>query len=215
MKRVLLFASIAIILASCSKPKFELEVNIHNNRSLIDKKFVITQFIDGNAVYSDTTKIKKDRFLLKIPYKGSALINITIPMSNINNILMVAEEGRLQLNIDGSKSILGGTVTNERIQAFYNENDSISLIFDQMDKEYELKLKSDLITPQVNDEYTTNRRELLKENTDRIIAFIRENIDNPIGEYYFMTRYKTMPYEKKLEMNGFATEKLRKEFGIQ
>ena len=121
MKRVLLFTSIAIILASCSSgPTFELEVNIHNNSSLLNKKFIVRQKIDGTVVYSDTTKIKKDRFLLKIPYKGTALLDIAIPTSNINNILMVAEEGRLQLNIDGSKSILGGTVINERIQAFYN-----------------------------------------------------------------------------------------------
>ncbi|MCL1933161.1 MAG: DUF4369 domain-containing protein [Candidatus Azobacteroides sp.] len=226
MKKILLLASIAAFLAACSSgPKFDLEVNISNNNSLINKELVIHQQIDGAIVYSDTTKIKKEQFQLKIPYKGPALIFVSVPESNINEIMMAAEEGIVHLDIEGAKSHIGGTPLNERLQAFYNGNDSVSLLFQQLDKEtsdFELQNKPASLTPkmkaelqQKRDEFHAKRTQLLIANTDRIIAFIKENVNNPVGEYYFMTNYITLPLERKLEMNSFATEKLKKEFGLQ
>ena len=216
MKKFFLFAFIASLFASCSpKPKFDLEVNINNNKLLVNKKFIINQMIDGTVVYSDTTKIKKEHFLLELPYKGPALINISIPESNVKEIMMAAEEGKIQLDIEGAKSHFGGTPINDRLQAFYQENDSVSLLFEQYDKEYELQSKDNSFTPQMRDEFRQRRSQLLKDNTDRIIAFIKENVENPVGEYYFMINYITFSIERKIELNGFATERLKREFGLQ
>ena len=188
----------------------------------MSKAFIVTQKIDGSVVYFDSTKIKKDNFLLEIPYKGPALINISIPGSNIDDIMMVAEEGTIQLSIEGAKPHLGGTPLNDRLQAFFHENDSVSLLFKQLDKEYELQSNTRPATPkmkgelsQKTEEFQLKRTQLLKENTDRIVAFIKENVDNPIGEYYFMTHYITFPLERKYELNSFATDKLKNEFGLR
>jgi len=226
MKKVLLFASIAALLAACTpKPKFELDVNIRNNNSLMNKKFVVTQKIGGAVVYSDTMKIKKDQLLLNIPYKGTALMAVSIPESNINDIMMVAEEGQIQLNIDGVKTSMGGTPLNDRLQAFYLGNDSVSALFQQLEKDRSAFSSQPVpakLTPKMEEElkqkrgeFLQRRTQLLNENTDRIIAFIKENIDNPIGEYYFMTTYITLPLDRKLELNNFATEKLKRESGIK
>jgi len=224
MKKIFLFATIAAILAACSsKPKFDLEVNIQNNYSLINKKFIVIQKIDGKVVYADTSKIKNNHFLLNIPYKGTALINISIPESNVHNLMMVAEEGKVQLNIDGTQLHFSGTPLNDRLQAFYQGSDSVSLLFQQLDKDwqaYDSQPRPAKITPQMkadyqqkSDEYRQKRGQLLNENTDRIIAFIKENVDNPVGEYYYMINYVTFPLDRKLKMDSFATPKLRKEFG--
>ena len=211
MKKVLLFALITIFFASCSSgPKFNLEVNINNNGSLMNKKFIVNQMIDGSVVYADTTKIKKDRFLLKIPYKGPALLNISIPGSNVRGVMMAAEEGKIQLTIDGAQLHFEGTPLNDRLQTFYLGNDSVSLLFKQLDNDYETQSKAGPLTPQMSEELRNRRTQLLIQNTDRIVAFIKENVDNPIGEYYFMTHYITFPVERKLELYGFATEKLKR-----
>ena len=226
MKKILLFASVAALLVSCSsKPKYELDVNIHNNNSLMNGKFVVSQMINGTTVYSDTTKINKEQFVLEIPYKGQGLLNISIPGSNVRDIMLAAEEGKIQLNIDGTRSHFQGTPLNDRLQAFYQASDSVSQLFAQLDKEKSAfqsqplpasltpKMKADL--QQKSDEFQQRRTQLLKENTDRIIAFIKENVDNPVGEYYFMTQYITLPLDRKLELNGFATPRLKSEFGIK
>jgi len=216
MKKILLFASIAVLFASCSsKPKSELEVNIVNNYSLINKKLIVDQRIDGSVVYTDTIKIKKENFLVSIPYLGPGLIDISIPESNVDNIIMASEEGKIQLNIEGVKPHFSGTPLNDRLQAFNQASDSVSLLFQQIDKEFEAQSQAGLLTPQKGEELTKKRRQLLKENTDRIIAFIKENVDNPVGEYYFMLNYIMYPPERKMELNAFATEKLKAAFGIQ
>jgi len=223
MKNVLFLTLIVVIVASCSsEPKFELEVNIHNNSSLKNKKFVIDQRINGSVVYVDTIKINKERFLLEIPYKGPGLMNISIPESNVNEQMMAAEEGKIQVNIDGTRLHFGGTPLNDRLQAFYQGNDSVSLLFKQIDQEIEQLNQDKPLTPQSKvelqkkkDQLHEKRNQLLVENTDRIIAFIKENVDNPVGEYYFMTSYITFPIERKLQLNAFATQKLKSEFRIK
>jgi len=223
MKKFLVFTFVAALLASCSsKPSFELELNILNNSSLKSKNLVIIQKINGAVVYSDTTKIKKDNFLLSVPYKGTALLNISIPESNIKEIMMVAEEGKVQLNIEGAQTHFGGTPLNDRLQAFYLGNDSVSRLFRQIEQEYDLLSKNNPTTPQMKeefqkktDEFRQRRSQLLDENTNRIVAFIKENVDNPVGEFYFMTNYIAFPMDLKMELNSFATEKLKREFNIR
>ena len=213
MRKILLLASIVAIFASCSsKSNFELEVNINNNNSLKDKQFVITQKVEGIAVYTDIMKIKDNKFLLKIPYEGLGLLNVSIPDSDINDIMLAAEKGVIQLNIEGNKVHIGGTPTNDRLQAFYNGNDSISLLFSKLDNEYTLKYEAEPNNPQLYAEHRSKRHSLIKENTDRIVAFIKENVDNPVGEYYFMINYETFSVERKRELYSFATEKIKKEF---
>ena len=216
MRKILLFASIVALFASCSsKPKFELEVNINNNESLIDKKFVVVQQVDGRTVFTDTMKIKKNNFLIKVPYEGPALLNISMPNSEIRDFMMAGEEGKIQLNIDGIKPHIGGTPLNDRLQAFYNGNDSVSLLFKESDNEYELIKNADTYDAERVEKFLQARTKLLKSNTDRIVAFIKENVDNPVGEYYFMTNYITFTPERRAELDSFATDKLKEEFKIQ
>ena len=216
MKKNVLFVVIAFLLATCTQhPKFELMVNIQGNKSLLNKKLIINQMIDGIIFYADTIKIKKEQFLLELPYKGTSLMNVYIPESNINNIMMAGEDGKIELNIDGIRAHIGGSPINDRLQFFYQENDSVSQLFKQLEEEYEIKTNPNALTSQKRDEYIQKRTKLLIENTDRTIAFIKENVDNPVGEYFFMTHYITFPQDRKSELNGFATEKLKKAFKIQ
>jgi len=222
MKKILLFVSIAALLASCSsEPKFELEVNINDNSSLMKKKFIVCQRIDGTVVFADTIKINKDHFLMEIPYKGPALINIAIPESNVKEVMMAAEEGRVQLDIEGAQSRIGGSMLNDRLQSFYQGNDSVSLLFQQLEKDYEIQnqvdptLRSKKEYQQKDKELRQRRSQLLIENTDRVVAFIKENVDNPVGEYYFRINYINFPRERKLELFDFATDKLKREFRLQ
>jgi len=216
MKKNVLFAVIAFLLATCTQhPKFELMVNIQGNKSLLNKKLIINQMIDGIIFYADTIKIKKEQFLLELPYKGTSLMNVYIPESNINNIMMAGEDGKIELNIDGIKAHISGSPINDRLQFFYQENDSVSQLFKQLEEEYQIKTNPNALTSQKRDEYIQKRTKLLIENTDRTIAFIKENVDNPVGEYFFMTHYITFPQDRKSELNSFATEKLKKAFKIQ
>jgi len=223
MRNFFLFTLVIATLMSCSsKPKFELEVNINDNISLTGKKIAVCQKIDGVIVYSDTTEIKKNSFTLGIPYKGAALLYVSIPESDIFEIMMAAEEGKVQLDIDGVKAKIGGTPLNDRLQTFYNGSDSVSLIFKQLEKEFELENQAIPQNAKERDEadkryldYREKRNQLLIKNTDRIVAFIKENIDNPIGEYYFINNYILLPREIQLEMDKFISEKLKRDYSSQ
>jgi len=216
MKKILLFASIVALFAACSsKSNFELEVNIVDNESIIDKKLIVVYKVDGRFISEDTTKIRKNNFSLKIPYEGQGLLDISIPESKIYSIMMAVEKGKAQLKIEGDKPYISGTPINDRLQAFNLGSDSVSLLFDALDKELDLIRVSGSYTSEINDEFRERRMKLLRENTDRLITFVKENVDNPVGEYFFMTNYIMFPEHRQTEMRSFATERLKKEFGFE
>ncbi|MDR3339381.1 MAG: DUF4369 domain-containing protein [Candidatus Symbiothrix sp.] len=216
MKKILSLTFILVVLLACSvKPKYELEVNITNNSSLIDAKMVLTQKTEGEVVYADTVKIKKGNFRLDIPYENSALLFVTIPNTAITNVMIVAEEGKVFLNIDKEKVSIGGTPLNDRLQVFYNGNDSVSQLFKQLEEKYVKLGEEGLSTPETGIQYSEARSLLLKENTDRIIAFTKENIDNQLGEYFYVSNYFMSPLERRLEMNLFITDRIKKQLGFE
>lgn len=205
MRKILLLASIVAFFASCSsKSYFDLEVNISNNDSLINKQLVITQRIDNTVVFSDTVLIKKKNFVLHIPDRGMSLLTVRIPKSMVNDIIMATEGEQGLLLIDENKPTISGSPINDRLQDFHNGNDSVFSLLNQLDVEFET-----LNTPNMYNEYVSKKTLILTQNTDRIIAFTKENIDNPIGEYYFLINFPVFPYERRSEMYEFATDKLK------
>ncbi|MDR3218758.1 MAG: DUF4369 domain-containing protein [Dysgonamonadaceae bacterium] len=216
MKKILSLTLILVVLIACSsKPKYELEVNITNNSSLIGAKMELTQKIEGETVYADTVKIKKGNFRVDIPYENAALLFVTIPNATLMNVMIVAEEGKVSLNIDGDKVKIGGTPLNDRLQTFYNGNDSVSLLFNQLEEKYSKLGEEGLATPETGIQYSEERNQLLKKNTDRIILFTKENVDNQLGEYFFVSNYFMSPVERRLEMNLFMTDRIKKQLGFE
>jgi hypothetical protein len=215
MKKILSFALILFALVSCStKPKYEVAVNIEDNDSLINKKMIVIQRIDNAIKYSDTIKIKKHSFKLNIPYDGPALLFISVPDSKLQDVIIAAEEGSVSLNIKGGKTLISGTPLNDRLQTFYNASDSVSQLFAQLDEKF-VELQNDSVfASEMATQYMLDRRRLIKENTDRIIAFTKENIDNPIGEFYFVNNYFMYSEERKMEMNLFMTDRIKKLLGF-
>jgi hypothetical protein len=215
MKQFLLFV-VVVTMVSCSfGEKFEVEVNIENNSTLIQKSILVTQSIDGEQIFSDSFNIKKQNFKFKLPYKGPAFVQISVPGVNLQNAFFAAEAGIITLHIDGSKVNCGGTPVNDRLQAYRNESDSVSNLFKAIDDKFASLQNEPKADQEALDALVVERRALIKSNTDRTIAFTKENIDNPIGEYFFMSNYIIFPTERQLEMNLFASEKIKKLLKIE
>jgi len=205
MKSKMFLAVTLVFLAACSsQPKFEFDITLKNNKYLINKEIVINEFKitkapDKGMVYSDTFKIKGEHLSLKLPYDGPAIISVSIPKSENNFItLLAAEEGKVTLEIDGNSNQIGGTPLNERWQEFRNASDSVSNLFKRLEQDGYLAEDS-----------TITRSDLLRMNTDRILQFVKDNIDNQIGEYLFINDYNMMPMERRLEMNLFVSDRIK------
>jgi len=219
MKKIGLFVIIlAAILTSCSsEPKYEVEVNIKNNSSLKDKEIIISQKVDGETTYSKVSTIKGDNFSLDIPAQKDALLFLVIPESDINEIMLAAGEGGsiIHVNIDGEKVNFSGTPLNDKLQSYIQATEAVSASFEKLDNDFSQLQEAGNLTTEAIENHKLERSQLLKENTDRIIAFIKENVDNPVGEYYFVNNYVMFPIDRKQEMQSFATDKIKKSIGIE
>jgi hypothetical protein len=215
MKQFLLLIAVMLMVSCSFEKKFEVEVNIENNATLIGKSLFVAQSIDGEQIFTDSVKVKKRNFKFKIPYRGPAIVMISAPNTILQSVFFAAEEGIISLNVNGEKVSFGGTPINDKFQAYRNEADLVSASFKEIDNKYALLSNDPKADPKALDELLEKRRQLIKSNTDKILVFTKENIDNPIGEYFFLSNYIIFPMERQLEMNLFASEKLKKILKIE
>lgn len=219
MKKILLFTALIVLLASCSnKPKFGITGSIEGDE-LDSCVFKVEQTLRGEVIFSDVTKIKNNKFKLSVPYTKPAVMSGIV--SDVNNktlnrfIFVTEEEGKIDININGNKVSVTGTPLNDRLQDYLQVSDSMGQLLDALNDKYRHYFDEKTATQEIRDEYQTERTRLVEENTDILMNFMKENIDNPLGEYYFMVYYIMMRPEDKERMTAFASDEIKEKMGLQ
>lgn len=209
MKKFLLFVSLVVLITACSKgPKFEVSGTV-DNENLHNNSFVVEQNSYGEIVFIDSTKIKKDKFSLKIPFAEPLVMYGEFPGTDIPRFMFMTEsEGILNVQVKGDKAIISGTPLNDKHVEFQEKISS----FDKLSTELVDKYFGENATEESLDErkekYMAESASLEKERMDYLYNFIKENIDNPLGEYYFMITYPFAGKEEREILNSFAPKKL-------
>jgi hypothetical protein len=96
------------------------------------------------------------------------------------------EEGDIQIKLENSSIVIGGTPLNDRLYAFLNSSDSLAMLSAELPKrEGEMYLEGytqdEILTVLGNQEFGY-RKAMDKLETD----FVTSNFDNPLGVMWFM-----------------------------
>lgn len=216
MKKTIIFAAALVILAACSDNKqkysFSGTVEIPNMNG---KNIIVEEIVDGIMVASDTLTITNNSFSLTAKMDGPAVRTGFIEGSLIKPFEVVFEEGPIQVVINKDSTItVSGTPLNEKLQKRYEENRKFEEVVVGVKEEMDEAVANGTITPERQEEYGKEFRTLIDANTEQLVSFIKENVNNPLGEYYFYKSYLLMPQERKTEMLDFAPDKIRVKYGL-
>ncbi|MDR1719406.1 MAG: DUF4369 domain-containing protein [Dysgonamonadaceae bacterium] len=216
MKNLVCCISFLLVLTACSEKKqhFKIEGTV-SNRMLNGKNIIFRKSVDGNALINDTLKIQKSAFAWKGSVKAPEVRNVLLPETGAESFLVVLEKGDITINIDGDTALVGGTPLNEILQARVTQNRQNMRQLMAIDNAYMAKADSMKVTPEEEAAYQAERTALIVQNTDNIIAFIKENIDNVVGKYFFMKHYLYFPRERKDQLKAIATDDLKALYGIE
>lgn len=209
MKRLLyLLPVIAVLLASCTK-KNELNGTFTNKSN------------DGKMVYLLTMKSLKDnfepvdsvivqngkfKFELKETTEPSVgyLVVKDAAQGTPNGIPFVYENGNIEVSID-SVAKATGTAMNDKCQVFF---DKLSGVVKQLDA-LDMKI-AQATDDSVRTKYIAEMDGLNKEMGNVGYSFVKENIKNRIGEFYFVSFMNMFSDEQVKELKALSNPEHQK-----
>jgi hypothetical protein len=199
-----------VAFCSCSnKEKYTIEGFVKDS-NYENVKLVIQQIANNQIVAVDTVTIKSGKFSFKGDMDSVVIKNVFSPdTSSLTPFVFIVEKGTVTIEIADNVAKIGGTPLNDKLQAFNDKFMSNTKKGRDLVAEYTKKQDAGTAVEQDETGLREALAELAKENTAMMVAFAKENIDNILGEYCFMSYYFRVDSQTREEMNSFVTPRIK------
>lgn len=219
MKKIgLLLSVVALFLAtSCTdKDAYSIKGKVAN-ASFEGKQIYLQELnADGRGFTSiDTATIENGSFI----FKGKAgevpaVRFVAIADPTVMPSLFILEAGNIELNID-TVPFVKGTPMNDKYQEFSTKNNEASKKMRSLGEQFQKASMDGTMTPeldkQINDDYDAAKKELGAS----IFEYIKANIQNPIGEFFFLSSGNALEPEQMKELLSMVKPEFKQNEQIQ
>lgn len=199
---------IALLFMSCSASN-TLDGTFQDNSNDGKKVYLLTmKSLKENFEASDSTVVENGKFHFKLkktdePSVAYLVIQGALP-GTPNGIPFVYENGNIQITIDSIARITG-TPLNDKGQQFFENLSQIAKKMDAVDGE--IVQTADDSTKQ---QYIQQMDALNKEMSNVGYEFIKENIKNKIGEFYFISFMTMLSDDQIKELRSLSNPEHQK-----
>ena len=210
MKKIIFLTLAVIVLCSCSnKEKYTLN-GVVSDLNYDNGTLILQQVADSRIVSTDTVTIVSGKF----SFTGSAdsvyITSVYSPdIEGMTSFNYIAEKGNITIEIKDNLVKIGGTPLNDKLQEFNSKFMVNQKIGQDLIAEFSKKQEAETATPEEEAELRETLSKLAQENTAVMVSFAKENADNILGEYCFMSFYFLVDPQTREEMNSFATPKIK------
>lgn len=215
MKKLIFLFSISLALFSaCSKSNsYTITGKLPDSEN--NGKKVYLQGIDLNTfeeVTLDSTTINNQLF----SFKGNAdstcvrFITIVDPSGNIENMsAIIVEPGEINISIDSATTITG-TPMNEKYRELVKQDKAIDQRRQEMDEAYEAQMLQQNVTPEFIESIKAKYSEILKEKGRIRYEYLKDKMESPVGEFFFLSFIMTMEPNQIIELISLSRPDFQK-----
>lgn len=205
MKKTFLFIlTVLFVATACEKDKsFTIKGNLPDDDN--DGKMVYLQELrlDGSGEISlDSALIQNKAF----EFKGLAdsvcvrFITVVDPTGNIENMsAIIVEPGTINITIDTVTTITGSPM-NDRYRELIRQDKLVDDRQDELRDSYEGRVTLQNITPEFTADVKKKYKELLADKGKIRFEYLRENMQNPVGEFFFHSFLMTLEPNQVIEL---------------
>ncbi len=212
MKKIFFLTLAVVAFCSCStnnKEKYSLDGSIADP-SFNNKKLISQQISNGQVLSADTLLIEAGKFSFKGSVDSTCIKTIYLADTmGIYPFAYVAEKGDIKIEIVDQIAKIGGTPLNDKFQVFNDKFMAYQKKGKEMITAFTKKQEAGTATPEEEAALSETLNNMAKENVAIMVSFAKENIDNVLGEYCFMTFYFNVDPQTREEMNSFVTPKIK------
>ncbi|MDR2125735.1 MAG: AhpC/TSA family protein [Prevotellaceae bacterium] len=205
MKKLLLFAFIAIAALACSeKQSYTINGNV-DDESWNGQTVYLKTAIDGKleSIDSATVSEKKFKFTGKV---DSAEIYYIFFAGQRNGYAFIADNAVIDVNIGKDNLSVKGTELNNIVTQFKQQRNSIAEKTNSIYERYDKAKQDGTLTKELEDSLNVEYDSIEKEYQDCGIAFLKENINNKAGELVLQQVVSQLEATQIEELLSAATE---------
>ncbi len=210
MKKLVFLVITVIAFSACSnKQKYTIKGSV-DDAAYNDKSLIIEHSINNNLAESDTVVIKSNAFKFEGVFDSVVIKNVYSMDMDVMPFVFITEKGNITVDIKNKVAKIGGTPFNDKLQAFNDKFQAVNDKGQALIAEFNKKTADSTATAEDEIELRANLSQLANENTKTMVDFARENADNILGKYCFMTYFFRVTPAIQEEMKSFATPEIKK-----
>lgn len=212
MKKLLcILPLLAILLSSCSE-KSKLIGTLPNNEIDGKKVYLLTKSnFDAPFLLTDSAVIENGQFKFElndsVPLGVGQIIIRDAPQFIANQIPFVYEKGEIKIAIDTLYKI-SGTPLNDKSQIFWDKFNVVAkkgtALGERLEVEEDENARQTIMQEMIG---------VSNEASSIIFSFVKENIQNPLGEYYFVELSQAFDENQVKQLLDSATPEFRTKVG--
>ena len=215
MKKFLFLSAIAVIFAACQN-KSEYTIN----GSVADKTYegqqiYLEKWTDSIMVAVDSTNIVNGKFTLKGNTDNPVLRFVTLGNndSKVRSMLMV-EPGNINVTYDSIFHITGSLI-NDKYTDFNLKQKDLTTKIRSLSDQYNAAMMDDTMTESLDVELTSAYEKVADEAKTLNYNFIKDNIDNELGQYIFMTSSGMFDIDQQKEILAMTNDEYKSKKNIK
>ena len=189
MRNLYVLLALVIALISCEQSnKYEIKGTV------VDPAFegttVFLQEVMGReAVNLDSAVITNGQFKISGSAESVKVLMLTLDPAISQNMiaspLVVAEPGKIKVSFDETVTV-SGTKLNDRYSKFNNAQEEANAKMSTLLGEFQKSSQDGTLTPDMEKELRNEYENLYENISGQTIDFIKSNIDNELGQFFFI-----------------------------
>lgn len=215
MRKFLFLSAIAVILAACqSKTEYTITGEVKDS-SLEGKEVVLDQISNNEVITENSTTITNGKFEFKGDVDTPTLRFITFgEQENQVGTIVMLEPGKIKVVYDTDFQV-SGTPINNSFNAFNIKQKELSEKVNSIYNKHSEATADDTMTDELEAEMRSAINQTMEDSKASSFEFVKENIDNELGQYIFMTSAGMFETEQQKEIIALADEEFKSNENIK
>ena len=185
-----IFPAILLTLVSC-RSQYMVKGS-SNVDELEGKMLTLKVFVDGEMQSIDSTRVVHGRFNFGGGMDSTMLANVFL--GDLSLMPIVLEEGEVKLNIGETQQTATGTPLNNTLSDFIQRKTQLDARMAELPHLESQMIMDGTDYDEIMYELGKQTKEIVAENDNLIVHFIRDNYNNVLGPGIFMILTSSLPY---------------------
>ena len=215
MKKILFLSAIALVFAACqNKSAYTIHGNVPDE-TYENQPVFIEKWTDSVMVKVDSTNIENGEFQFKGNTEHSVLRFLTIGENDKKDrSIVMVEPGQVNITYDSAFHITGSTI-NETYSDFNLKQRNLTVKIRSLSNQYNAAMSDETMTESLDAELKSAYDRVAEESKELNYSFIKNNIDNELGQYLFMTSSGMFETDQQKEILDMTDDEYKSKKNIK
>ena len=215
MRKFLFLSAIAVIFAACQSKSDYTIIGEVIDSSFEGQEVVLAQISDNEMVTENAATITNGKFEFKGEAETPLLRFITIGEGqNQVGTIVVLEPGKIKVAYD-TDFLVSGTSINNNFNAFNANQKELNEKMMSLSNQHGEATADETMTDELDAEIRAEINKTVEATRALSFEFVKENIDNELGQHIFMSSAAMFETEQQKEILALADDEFKSNENVQ